>query len=38
MDFSIPLLTNLQIADLFVQALVPKKPADLQVKHWAEYE
>jgi carbamoyl-phosphate synthase large subunit len=37
-DFSIPILTNLQAADLFVQALASKKPADLQVKHWAEYE
>ncbi len=37
-DFSIPILTNLQAADLFVQALAAKKPADLQVKHWAEYE
>ena len=24
--------------DLFVQARAAKKPADLQVKHWAEYE
>jgi carbamoyl-phosphate synthase large subunit len=37
-DFSIPLLTNLQIADLFAHALVQKKDADLLVKHWAEYE
>ncbi len=37
-DFSIPILTNLQAADLFVQALAAKRPADLQVKHWAEYE
>jgi methylglyoxal synthase len=37
-DFSIPILTNLQAADLFVQALASKKPSDLQVKHWAEYE
>jgi carbamoyl-phosphate synthase large subunit len=37
-DFSIPILTNLQAADLFVQALATKKPGDLQVKHWAEYE
>ncbi len=36
-DFSIPLLTNLQIADLFVHALALKKPADLLIKHWAEY-
>ncbi|HUT08204.1 MAG TPA: hypothetical protein VMY15_05110, partial [Candidatus Latescibacteria bacterium] len=37
-DFSIPILTNLQAADLFVQAMAAKKPADLKVKHWAEYE
>ena len=37
-DFSIPTLTNLQAADLFVQALAAKKPADLPIKHWAEYE
>ena len=36
-DFSIPLLTNLQVAELFVQALAPKTMADLQIKHWAEY-
>ncbi len=37
-DFSIPLLTNLQVADLFVQALATKKTEDLEIKHWAEYE
>ncbi|MBP1769371.1 MAG: carB [Candidatus Aminicenantes bacterium] len=37
-DYSIPILTNLQAADLFVQALAAKKPADLEIKHWAEYE
>jgi carbamoyl-phosphate synthase large subunit len=37
-DFSIPLLTNLQIAELFVQSLAAKSMDDLQVKHWAEYE
>jgi carbamoyl-phosphate synthase large subunit len=36
-DYSIPILTNLQAADLFVQALAAKKPADLAIKHWAEY-
>lgn len=35
-DFSVPILTNLQAADLFVQALAAKRPSDLQVKHWAE--
>jgi carbamoyl-phosphate synthase large subunit len=37
-DFSIPLLTNLQVAELFVQALASKSMDDLQIKHWAEYE
>jgi len=36
-DFSIPLLTNLQVAELLVQSLAAKKIEDLQVKHWAEY-
>lgn len=36
-DFSIPLLTNLQVSELFVQSLASKKPADLLVKAWAEY-
>ncbi len=37
-DFSVPLLTNLQVADLFVQALAAKRPEDLKVKAWDEYE
>jgi carbamoyl-phosphate synthase large subunit len=37
-DFSVPILTNLQAADLFVQALAAKKTDDLPIKHWAEYE
>ena len=36
-DFSIPLLTNLQVAELFVQALIHKSMDDLQIKHWGEY-
>ena len=36
-DFSIPLLTNLQVAELFVQAIAHKTAADLQVKPWGEY-
>ncbi len=35
--YSVPLLTNLQAAELFVQALAAKKPADLEVRHWGEY-
>jgi carbamoyl-phosphate synthase large subunit len=37
-DFSIPLLTNLQVADLFAHALAQKKISDLAIKHWAEYQ
>jgi carbamoyl-phosphate synthase large subunit len=37
-DFSIPLLTNLQVADLFVQALAAKSVEELKVKAWDEYE
>ncbi len=37
-DFSVPLLTNLQVADMFVQALVGKRPEDLKVKAWDEYQ
>jgi carbamoyl-phosphate synthase large subunit len=37
-DFSIPLLTNLQVADLFVQALAAKPVEELKVKAWDEYE
>ena len=36
-DYSIPLLTNLQVAELFVQALALKKPDDLHIKAWGEY-
>jgi carbamoyl-phosphate synthase large subunit len=36
-DYSVPLLTNLQIAELFVQSLAAKKPQDLEVKAWDEY-
>jgi len=37
-DFAVPLLTNLQVADLFVQAIASKKIADLKIKHGQEYE
>jgi carbamoyl-phosphate synthase large subunit len=36
-DFSIPLLTNLQVAELFVQAIAHKTVDDLQIKAWGEY-
>jgi carbamoyl-phosphate synthase large subunit len=37
-DFSIPILTNLQVADLFAQALATHPLRSLKTKHWAEYE
>ncbi len=37
-DFSIPLFTNLQISELFVQSIRNKKMSDLKIKHWAEYK
>ncbi len=37
-DFSIPILTNLQVADLFAHALADHPVGSLSVKHWAEYE
>ncbi|MGZ7064946.1 MAG: carbamoyl-phosphate synthase (glutamine-hydrolyzing) large subunit [Candidatus Aminicenantales bacterium] len=37
-DFSIPILTNLQVADLFVHALADHPLESLEAKHWAEYE
>ncbi len=36
-DYSIPLLTNLQVADLLVQSLAAAKPGDLKIKAWDEY-
>ena len=36
-DLSIPLITNLQAAELLVSSLVSKKMADLQIKSWDEY-
>ena len=37
-DFSIPILTNLQVADLFVQAIADHPLESLAAKHWGEYE
>ncbi len=36
-DFSVPLITNIQLAQRFVEALSRKDLDDLQVKSWAEY-
>ena len=37
-DFGIPLLTNLQIARLFVYSMIKYKITDLKVKSWDEYD
>nr|MBP7794940.1 carbamoyl phosphate synthase large subunit [Candidatus Saccharicenans sp.] len=37
-DLGIPVITNLQLAQAFVQAFVSKKIDDLKIKHWAEYQ
>jgi carbamoyl-phosphate synthase large subunit len=36
-DFGIPLLTNIQLAQRFVETLSRKRLGDLQTKSWAEY-
>ena len=36
-DLGIPLITNLQAAELLVAALATMKMADLQIKSWDEY-
>ena len=36
-DFSIPLLTNLQIADAFLDSILNKKLEDLEILSWDEY-
>jgi carbamoyl-phosphate synthase large subunit len=37
-DFGIPLITNLQLAQRFVDAISRKQLADLQIKSWSDYE
>ncbi|MBN2423279.1 carbamoyl-phosphate synthase (glutamine-hydrolyzing) large subunit [Candidatus Woesearchaeota archaeon] len=37
-DFSIPLLTNVQITKLFVDAISNKKLDELEIRSWDEYE
>jgi len=37
-DFEVPLLTNLQAAELFVNAISTYKLSDLQIKSWGEYK
>ena len=36
-DLGIPLITNLQLAQRFVEAIARKRPEELQVKSWQEY-
>lgn len=36
-DFSVPLITNVQMAQRFVEAVSRKRLGDLQIKNWAEY-
>lgn len=36
-DFNVPLITNLQFADRFIDAIQSLKPSDLAVKAWGEY-
>ncbi len=37
-DFGIPLFTDIQLAQRFVEAIARKRIEDLQVKSWREYE
>ncbi|MBI5001682.1 MAG: carbamoyl-phosphate synthase (glutamine-hydrolyzing) large subunit [Euryarchaeota archaeon] len=37
-DYGVPLITNLQIAKRFAEAISETKLEDLKVKRWAEYE
>jgi carbamoyl-phosphate synthase large subunit len=36
-DFGIPLITNIQLAQRFVEALSKKRPDELHIKSWNEY-
>ncbi|MBI4523157.1 MAG: carbamoyl-phosphate synthase (glutamine-hydrolyzing) large subunit [Deltaproteobacteria bacterium] len=37
-DFGIPLITNSQLAQRFVEAIAHKRLEELEIKSWAEYE
>jgi len=37
-DFNVPLITNLQAAQLFFEAICSLKKSDLKVKSWDEYK
>jgi carbamoyl-phosphate synthase large subunit len=36
-DFGIPLITNIQLAQRFVEAISKKSLAELRIKSWQEY-
>jgi carbamoyl-phosphate synthase large subunit len=36
-DFGVPLITNIQLAEQFVRAISRKKAADLEIRSWKEY-
>src|SRR5919204_231175 len=36
-DYGVPLITNIQLANRFVEALAKKRLAELQIKSWQEY-
>ncbi len=36
-DYNVPLITNLQIAQSFTRAILKKRIADLEIKSWNEY-
>jgi hypothetical protein len=36
-DFGIPLITNIQLAEQFVRAISRKRAEDLEIRSWREY-
>jgi len=36
-DYNVPLITNLQIAEAFIQSILKKKESDLEIKPWSDY-
>jgi hypothetical protein len=37
-DFGVPLITNIQLAQRFVEAIARKSEQDLAVRSWAEHQ
>jgi carbamoyl-phosphate synthase large subunit len=37
-NFGIPLITNIQLAQRFVESISQKRPEDLKIKSWREYQ